>query len=93
MIWVLESQSKYFVFVTLTHFHHCSNYAELLTAMKWLHMKKKPIFDELGVSWEDLLDHFKIGMAKTIASFHVSATNPESVIRSYVKLIRCVFSY
>ena len=65
-----------------------SNYAQLLTAMKWLHDRKSPVFQQLGYCWTDFLDHFKIGMTKTIASFHVSLSNPESVVRSDIKLIR-----
>ena len=56
--------------------------------MKWLYNRKEPVFEQLGYSWEDLLDHFKVGMAKTIASFHVTLNNPDSVVRSYIKLIR-----
>ena len=64
----------------------------LLTAMRWLYRKKMAVFENLGYSWEDLLDHFKVGMAKSIASFHVALAVPESVIRAYVKLIRYVFT-
>ena len=51
-------------------------------------MRKEATFHQLGYSWEDLLDHFKVGMAGSIASFHVAMTVPESVIRAYIKLIR-----
>ena len=64
----------------------------LLTAMRWLYRKKIAVFENLGYSWEDLLDHFKVGMAKSIASFHVALAVPESVVRAYVKLIRYVFT-
>ena len=60
--------------------------------MKWLYDRKKELFNELGLDWERLLDFFKVDMAKTIASFHVALTNPESVIRAYVKLIRYIIS-
>ena len=56
--------------------------------MHWLYQRKSIVFEELGYTWEDLLDHFKLGMAKTIASFHVAIAVPESVVRAYVKLIR-----
>ena len=51
--------------------------------MKWLYYHKEPVFEQLGYSWEDFLDHFKVGMAKTIASFHVTLNNHDSVVRSY----------
>ena len=51
-------------------------------------MRKEATFLQLGYSWEDFLDHFKVGMAGSIASFHVAMTVPESVIRAYIKLIR-----
>ena len=56
--------------------------------MHWLHGRKQQVFERLGYQWEDLLDHFKFGMAKSLASFHVSITVPESVVRAFVKLIR-----
>ena len=61
--------------------------------MKWLYNRKEPVFEQLGYSWEDFLDHFKVGMAKTIASFHVTLNNPDSVVRSYIKLIRYYISF
>ena len=63
----------------------------LLTAMRWLYRRKTDVFENLGYTWEDLLDHFKVGMAKSIASFHVALAVPESVVRAYVKLIRYAF--
>ena len=56
--------------------------------MHWLHGRKQQVFERLGYQWEDLLDHFKFGMAKSLASFHASITVPESVVRAFVKLIR-----
>ena len=61
--------------------------------MKWLYNRKEPVFEQLGYSWEDFLDHFKVGMAKTFASFHVTLNNPDSVVRSYIKLIRYYISF
>jgi hypothetical protein len=42
----------------------------------------------LGFTWEQLLDHFKVGMAGSLASFHVAMAVPETVVRAYIKLIR-----
>ena len=70
-----------------------SNYAELLTALRWLYCRKPDVFAKFGLDWNALLDHFKIDMAKSIASFHVALTVPESVVRAYVKLIRYTSSF
>ena len=74
--------------MTLLWLYNSSNYAMLLTSVRWLYGRKQAVFEQLGFTWEQLLDHFKVGMAGSLASFHVAMAVPESVVRAYIKLIR-----